>query len=255
MTPRRFTATTTTPPPSGAPEQASTFTYNRSRMAADAKTDNTAKPSEQQVPNSGAEASGTSASESEQQAAERGYNPWEVLGLKPGASMHDVRQRYHDLLKECHPNLVEAGVEPNLPRVNAINKAYETITKAPTLDKRYRGLVTDTQFFYYKYLPEWMARNVDEMPRYYSWLRWRAGDFTFIYLVLASCFFVGRYYKDYPRQVTMIFFAFFADILFHTFLLPAAMMWLAFETIYSGPERTMAWLTSPRSFLQRELAY
>eukprot|EP00331_Platyophrya_macrostoma_P017705 CAMPEP_0176467046 /NCGR_PEP_ID=MMETSP0127-20121128/38241_1 /TAXON_ID=938130 /ORGANISM="Platyophrya macrostoma, Strain WH" /LENGTH=180 /DNA_ID=CAMNT_0017860303 /DNA_START=16 /DNA_END=555 /DNA_ORIENTATION=+ len=109
----------------------------------------------------------SSASSDNTSSPSAGYNPWEVLGLKPGATAHDIRLRYHELLKTCHPDIDPKG--GNIGVLNQINKAYELISQSPTLDKRYRGLVTDTQYFYYKFLPEWMAKNVDEMPRYWSW--------------------------------------------------------------------------------------
>ena len=90
----------------------------------------------------------------------RKYDPWGVLGLKPGASPNDIRLRYHDLLREVHPDYVKEG-NGDINRLNDVNKAYEIITKSPSIDKRYRHMVSDTQHLYYKFLPEWMARNID----------------------------------------------------------------------------------------------
>lgn len=183
-----------------------------------------------------------------------GYNPWEVLGLKPGASTQTIRLRYHELMKEVHPDMAGNGVG-DIPRLNQINKAYELITKSPTLDRRYRNLVSDTQYFYYKFLPEWMARNVDEMPRYWSWVKWRTPGGFHIFLMLIGFYVLGRFYAAFPMLTSVFLLTVMIDILFHTMLAPASLCMLFLYSIMAYRSYDMAWLTSPKGFLRRELGY
>ncbi|KEG08343.1 putative chaperone protein DNAj [Trypanosoma grayi] len=183
-----------------------------------------------------------------------GYNPWEVLGVKPGASNQTVRLRYHELMRQVHPDLEPNGVG-DIPRLNQINKAYEIITKSPTLDRRYRNLVSDTQYFYYKVLPEWMARNVDEMPRYWSWVKWRTPGAFQVFLWCCGFYMVGRFYAAFPLLTTVFVVSVLFDILFHTMTAPATCSMLFLYSIMSSQSYDMAWLTSPKSFLRRELGY
>ncbi|KPA76135.1 putative mitochondrial chaperone protein DNAj [Leptomonas pyrrhocoris] len=183
-----------------------------------------------------------------------GYNPWEVLGLKPGASTQTIRVRYHELMKEVHPDMATDGVG-DIPRLNQINKAYELITKSPTLDRRYRNLVSDTQYFYYKFLPEWMARNVDEMPRYWSWVKWRTPGGFHVFLLLVAFYVLGRFYAAFPMLTTVFLLTVVLDILLHTMLAPASLCMLFLYSILAYRSYDMAWLTSPKGFLRRELGY
>ncbi|KAH9599304.1 DnaJ domain [Trypanosoma melophagium] len=183
-----------------------------------------------------------------------GYNPWEVLGVKPGASSQTIRLRYHELMREVHPDL-EPGGTGDIPRLNQINKAYEIITKSPTLDKRYRNLVSDTQYFYYRFLPEWMARNVDEMPRYWSWVKWRTPGAFHVFLCCCGCYMIGRFYAAFPLLTTAFVFSVVFDILFHTMTAPATCSMLFLYSIMSSQSYDMGWLTSPKTFLRRELGY
>ncbi|KAF8290121.1 putative chaperone protein DnaJ [Trypanosoma cruzi] len=187
-------------------------------------------------------------------AATAGYNPWEVLGVKPGVPSQTLRLRYHELMREVHPELDPKGVG-NIPRLNQINKAYEIITKSPTLDRRYRNLVSDTQYFYYKFLPEWMARNVDEMPRYWSWVKWRTPGAFQVFLWCCGCYMIGRFYAAFPLLTTVFLMSVAFDILFHTMTAPATCSMLFLYAIMTSQSHDMAWLTSPKSFLRRELGY
>lgn len=189
-----------------------------------------------------------------QQRAAAGYNPWEVLGLKPGVTPHDIRLRYHDLLKSCHPDMAPEG-QSDLGKLNQINKAYEIITKSPTLDKRYRNLVTDTQYFYYKFLPEWMAKNVDEMPRYWSWMKWRSPGPVVVIIWLTGAYTVGRMYYAYPFFTIVAVLSIGVDILLHTMIAPATFSMLFMNALLTSQTYNMAWLTSPKGFLRRELGY
>ena len=37
-------------------------------------------------------------------AKEKGMNPWEILGLKEGASDKEIKKAFRDLAKKCHPD-------------------------------------------------------------------------------------------------------------------------------------------------------
>eukprot|EP00758_Cryptobia_borreli_P002508 Tbor_TRINITY_DN3080_c0_g1::TRINITY_DN3080_c0_g1_i2::g.17408::m.17408 len=185
----------------------------------------------------------------------RHYNPWEVLGLSPGASPHLVRLKYHDLLQECHPEYVKHGKSPDIIRLNQINKAYEIITRSPTLDKKYRNLISDSQKIYYRILPEWMAKNVDEMPRYVSWVRWRAPTPLQVFLLLFGCYATGRLYVDFPVFTTVFLSCLIMDFLFHTMSAPFALSLLFLNALLTRKTYSMAWLLSPRELLQGPLSY
>lgn len=223
------------------------------RHPAEGSSSTAAKPTEESLRDR-LQPARSSASTDEQQRAATGYNPWEVLGLKPGVTSHDIRLRYHDLLKTCHPDMAPTG-EGDIGKLNQINKAYEIITKSPTLDKRYRNLVSDTQYFYYKILPEWMAKNVDEMPRYWSWVKWRTPGPFIVFLWLCAAYVIGRFYAAFPFFTTMALSAIVIDILFHSMIAPPIFSMLFMNAMLTSQNYDMAWLTSPKGFLRRELGY
>ena len=49
-------------------------------------------------------------------------NPYELLGLKPSASVEDVRKAYRKLAKKCHPDLHPGDAEAEA-RFKAISQA------------------------------------------------------------------------------------------------------------------------------------
>src|SRR6516162_8995376 len=65
-------------------------------------------------------------------------DPYAILGILPGTAMGAVREAYHRLVRESHPDLVIAqGLPPECvalatTRIARINAAYEQITKAGT---------------------------------------------------------------------------------------------------------------------------
>ena len=52
--------------------------------------------------------------------------PYEVLGLKPGATVEQVRARYRELARENHPDKDDS--EGAAERMAKINAAYEELT-------------------------------------------------------------------------------------------------------------------------------
>jgi hypothetical protein len=182
------------------------------------------------------------------------YDPWAILGLKPGCSAHDVRLRYHELLKQYHPDHVESG-NGDVLKVNEIDRAFQLITKAPNVDKRYRNLVSDTQHFYYNFLPEWMSKNVDEMPRWWTWLRWKLPAWYFVFSAGLLMFCIGRVAPTYPFFTLIVFICFGTDILLHTMMTPPALLLLLMKTALNQGSYDLAWFHSPKQFLRRELSY
>jgi DnaJ like chaperone protein len=65
-------------------------------------------------------------------------DPYTILGVLPGTAIDAVREAYHRLVRESHPDLVIAqGLPPECvalatARIARINAAYEQITKAGT---------------------------------------------------------------------------------------------------------------------------
>jgi hypothetical protein len=183
-----------------------------------------------------------------------GYDPWAILGLKPGASTNDIRLRYHDLMRLHHPTLSKTGGDPI--KLAQINKAYDLVTKSPSLDRRFRNLVSDSQFNYYKVLPEWMARNVDEMPRYWSWYKWQIkSSYMTIILLSTLCFICGKFFREYPVLTTVMFIAFALDILLHTTMAPGVMVVLMMKAFATPASYDLSWLQSMKHNLQRDLSY
>lgn len=52
------------------------------------------------------------------------FDPWKILGLKPGASNKEVKQAYHRLALRFHP---DGGPEGNAERFNAVHEAYAAV--------------------------------------------------------------------------------------------------------------------------------
>lgn len=58
-------------------------------------------------------------------------NPYEVLGVKPGASQDEIKSAYRKLIKQYHPDKFSDNPLKNLAedKMIEINKAYESLTK------------------------------------------------------------------------------------------------------------------------------
>jgi molecular chaperone DnaJ len=58
-------------------------------------------------------------------------NPYEILGVKPGASQDDIKNAYRKLIKQYHPDKFRDNPLKNLAeeKMIEINKAYEALTK------------------------------------------------------------------------------------------------------------------------------
>lgn len=58
-------------------------------------------------------------------------NPYEVLGVKPGASQDEIKSAYRKLIKQYHPDQFGNNPLKNLAeeKMIEINEAYDTLTK------------------------------------------------------------------------------------------------------------------------------
>ncbi|MGG7143532.1 J domain-containing protein [Clostridium nigeriense] len=58
-------------------------------------------------------------------------NPYEVLGLKPGASQEEIKKAYRNLIKQYHPDQYGDNPLKDLAeeKVREINTAYDMLTK------------------------------------------------------------------------------------------------------------------------------
>lgn len=58
-------------------------------------------------------------------------NPYEVLGLKEGASQDEIKRAYRELAKKYHPDQYDDNPLKNLAeeRMREINEAYDALTK------------------------------------------------------------------------------------------------------------------------------
>jgi hypothetical protein len=183
------------------------------------------------------------------------YDPWVVLGLKPGATPHDLRVRYHELMEQYHPDYVKDGGKGDIQKFAEVDRAYQLIIKSPTLDKRYKNLVSDTQYFYYRFLPQWMAKNVDEAPRWWSWLRWRVPSVYVVFMCVVGAYAIARVSAKYPMIGMVMGVSLVMDWLLHTMMAPIAFMCLLLKAFVSGQTYNLSWFHSPKGFLRRWLDY
>ncbi|MGB3291564.1 MAG: J domain-containing protein [Phormidesmis sp.] len=60
--------------------------------------------------------------------AEQRPNYYELLGLRRGASVQDIRRAYRDLSKLYHPDTTELESVIAIPKFQALNEAYATLS-------------------------------------------------------------------------------------------------------------------------------
>ena len=182
------------------------------------------------------------------------YNPWSVLGVTKGSPKNVLRERYHSLMQQHHPYFVKEG-KGDLKKVREIDEAYLWVTKSPTMDKRYKNLITDTGKLYYLLLPKWMAKNLDEMPRYWNWIRWKISNAGFYVFILCLLYVLGRLYPTHHHFVKAIFVTFLADCIFHTAVAPMLLIAMFFRILGEQRHYSLSWLQSPKGFWRRDLDY
>ena len=67
-------------------------------------------------------------------------NPYEVLGVKPGASEEEIRAAYRELVKKYHPDKYIDNPLADLAeeKMQAINEAYDVLMKRGTQQQSYQ---------------------------------------------------------------------------------------------------------------------
>jgi molecular chaperone DnaJ len=67
-------------------------------------------------------------------------SPYDVLGVKPGASAVEIKKAYHDLVKKYHPDNYKGHPLENLAKekMQEINEAYDRVTN-PNQQGTYRS--------------------------------------------------------------------------------------------------------------------
>ncbi|KNH08353.1 chaperone protein DNAj [Perkinsela sp. CCAP 1560/4] len=182
------------------------------------------------------------------------YDPWRVLGVQKGVPLNVLREKYHSLAQTYHPNFVKEG-KGDMAKMKEIDDAYLWVTKAPTVDKRYRNLVGDSSKFYYSLLPKWMAKNLDEMPRYWTWLRWKMPAAAFFAGIMTVFYIMGRLWPTHRWLVYTVALAFTIDCLLHVSLTPIIILAIFFRLMGEQEHYSLAWLQSPKNFWRRGLDY
>lgn len=66
-------------------------------------------------------------------------NPYEVLGLKPGATQEEIKKAYRNLIKQYHPDQYGDNPLKDLAeeKMREINAAYDTLTKNQNTSNNY----------------------------------------------------------------------------------------------------------------------
>lgn len=183
------------------------------------------------------------------------YDPWLVLGLKAGAPAYEIRLRYHELMQQCHPSFA-LPEKVDLEKWAEIDKAYNLVVATPTMDHQYRNLVTPRQQLYYRILPEWMARNVDDSPRWYGWMKLRMDRLFFVVVAAALSYAVGRSIVVQPAVLAVLIFAILSDWLLGTAATPFVLCYAFFRVFtFNNQSNDLSWLQSPKQFLQRGYEY
>ncbi|MGI6212819.1 MAG: DnaJ domain-containing protein [Anaerovoracaceae bacterium] len=61
-------------------------------------------------------------------------DPYEVLGLKPGASQQEIKRAYRELVKKYHPDKYQGNPLADLAeeKLRDVNEAYDMLTKGST---------------------------------------------------------------------------------------------------------------------------
>lgn len=61
-------------------------------------------------------------------------NPYEILGLNPGASEAEIKKAYRELVKKYHPDKYQGNPLADLAeeKLREVNEAYDTLTNSMT---------------------------------------------------------------------------------------------------------------------------
>ena len=120
-------------------------------------------------------------------------NPYEVLGLKPGASQEEIKKAYRNLIKQYHPDQYGDNPLKDLAeeKMREINTAYDMLTKNPnsSYDNSYSSSSNNNSNDAYA-LSEIrrliQSRNFAEAERRLNSIQNRNAEWNFLYGVLLT---------------------------------------------------------------------
>ena len=119
-------------------------------------------------------------------------NPYEVLGLKPGASQEEIKKAYRNLIKQYHPDQYGDNPLKDLAeeKMREINTAYDMLTKNATgsYDNSYSSSNNNSNDAYA--LSEIrrliQSRNFAEAERRLNSIQNRNAEWNFLYGVILT---------------------------------------------------------------------
>ncbi len=95
-------------------------------------------------------------------------NPYEVLGVKPGASQDEIKSAYRKLIKQYHPDKFIDNPLQNLAqeKMAEINKAYDELTKSPNNNNYGYSGNSNASSNYSNYSNEHSSSDFQEVRRF-----------------------------------------------------------------------------------------
>ncbi len=102
-------------------------------------------------------------------------NPYEILGLKEGASQEEIKNAYREQVKKYHPDKFNDNPLQDLAeeKLREINEAYETLTKNPgfkagksSANPGHAGAGMNAEWYYQEGVKAYQRGKVDEAFRY-----------------------------------------------------------------------------------------
>ena len=124
-------------------------------------------------------------------------NPYEVLGLKPGASQEEIKKAYRNLIKQYHPDQYGDNPLKDLAeeKMREINKAYDMLTKngdasySNSYSSSYSNSSSNNSNDSYSFQEIRMLiqnRNLQEAERRLNSIQNRNAEWNFLYVVLGE---------------------------------------------------------------------
>lgn len=124
-------------------------------------------------------------------------NPYEVLGLKPGASQEEIKKAYRNLIKQYHPDQYGDNPLKDLAeeKMREINQAYDILTKngdassSSSYSSSYSNSSSNNSNDSYSFQEIRMLiqnRNLQEAERRLNSIQNRNAEWNFLYGVLLT---------------------------------------------------------------------